>query len=64
MIIYACIILHNFLISADPNEDLLREVDIDLCHQCEPNENHHAPHRNDNETARGERLRDSIATQM
>ncbi|XP_028805159.1 uncharacterized protein LOC114760071 [Neltuma alba] len=30
MIIYAYVILHNFLMSADPTEDLIREVDREL----------------------------------
>ena len=51
MIIYACIILHNFLMSAGPNGDILREVDMDLYRQCESNDSHGAPRRNNDETA-------------
>lgn len=63
MIIYACIILHNFLMHTDPDEDLIREVDTDL-EQNGSNDNNRGPSNNDVEAARGEVIRESIATQM
>ena len=62
-IIFACCILHNYLMGVDPNESLIVEVDVEVLHS------HHkrvAPTpREDNEDARqGDIIRDSIASAM
>lgn len=64
MIIYACIILHNFLMSVDSDEDLIREVDMDLLEQSGSNDNNHGESSNNFEATSGELLRDNIAAQM
>ncbi|XP_028771547.1 putative nuclease HARBI1 [Neltuma alba] len=63
-IIYACIILHNFLMSADPAEDLIREVDRELLQQNTANDNNRASSTDNNEAAQGELIRECIATLM
>ncbi|VFQ71117.1 unnamed protein product [Cuscuta campestris] len=64
MIIYACIILHNFLMSVDPNDEILREVDMELLNQDASNETIHASSGQSSEASEGEAIREHIATQM
>jgi hypothetical protein len=40
LIIFACCILHNYLMSVDPDEDLIAEVDAELANQNASHENH------------------------
>ena len=62
-IILACCILHNYLMSADPDDSLIDEVDHEL--NVGPTEQEYYAPRNENEdAARGEQLRDSIANDM
>ncbi|XP_020242335.1 uncharacterized protein LOC109820589 isoform X1 [Asparagus officinalis] len=60
-IIYACTILHNFLMGVDPDEGLLEQVDQEVLNQMIDVE----AHVNDNEEyRRGEILRQKIADDM
>ncbi|XP_054803932.1 protein ALP1-like [Prosopis cineraria] len=64
MIIYVCCILHNFLVSMDPLEDLLEEVDAVLARENHSNDNNSAQRGDNNEAARGELIRENIANQI
>ena len=68
LIIIACCILHNFLMTADPNEALLADVDREL-EQSGPStgpstDNARDHHINDEDATRGNSLRDSVASAM
>ena len=56
--------MHNFLLGADPNEDLIAEVDRDLISSQVTNEvpGKHIPR--DEDGRREEMLRDNIAIEM
>uniref|UniRef100_A0A803L9I9 Nuclease HARBI1 n=2 Tax=Chenopodium quinoa TaxID=63459 RepID=A0A803L9I9_CHEQI len=56
----ACCILHNFLMSIDPDEELIAEVDRELLNS------RRRPRRNaiDEDTEEGKIIRDNIASQM
>ncbi|XP_045800963.1 uncharacterized protein LOC123894894 [Trifolium pratense] len=53
LIIFACCILHNYLMSADPDEDLIAEVDAELANQNLSQENHQASTSDRDEVALG-----------
>jgi hypothetical protein len=64
LIIFACCILHNYLMSADPNEDLIAEVDAELANQNVSHENHQASRSDRDEVALGGVIKNSAAHQM
>ncbi|CAJ2651574.1 unnamed protein product [Trifolium pratense] len=53
LIIFACCILHNYLMSADPDEDLIAEVDAELANQTVSQENYQASTSDRDEVALG-----------
>ncbi|XP_039134153.1 uncharacterized protein LOC120271529 [Dioscorea cayenensis subsp. rotundata] len=61
-IIFACFILHNYLMGVDPNDAILAQVDNELEH--EPHEENHHRAENNEETHEGEIIRDAIAADM
>jgi hypothetical protein len=64
LIIFACCILHNYLMSTDPDEDLIAEVDAELANQNVSHENHRAPTSDRDEFALGGAIKNSVAHQM
>ncbi|XP_028768055.1 uncharacterized protein LOC114725688 [Neltuma alba] len=64
LIIGACCILHNYLMSIDPNEDLIEEVDRELATQSESDNNNHERHGDNDEAVQGQLIRDTIANEM
>jgi len=63
-VILACCILHNFLLGVDLDKDLIAKVDRDLISSQVTNE---VPGENtpkDEDSRRGEMLRDNIAIEM
>ena len=63
-IILAFYILHNFLMTADPNETLLAEVDRELAQSGPSTDNARDHHINDEDATRGNSLRDTVASAM
>jgi len=65
LIIFACCILHNYLMSAKPKEDLLAElVDAELANQNASHENHQASRSDKDEFARGGIIKNGVAHLM
>ncbi|CAJ2662521.1 unnamed protein product [Trifolium pratense] len=64
LIIFACCILHNYLMSADPDEDLIAEVDAELANQNLSQENHQASTSDRDEVALGGVIKNSVAHEM
>lgn len=64
LIIIACCILHNYLMSIDPDEDLIAEVDAELANQNVSQDNYQGRRSDSEEVVQGELLRDSLANQM
>ncbi|XP_057456053.1 uncharacterized protein LOC130747206 [Lotus japonicus] len=63
-IILACCILHNYLMGVDPNENLIDEVQREVASGSGFQEGHQT-HREDNDdSARGELIRDNVAGHM
>ncbi|KAK4275501.1 hypothetical protein QN277_018572 [Acacia crassicarpa] len=62
-IIVACCILHNYLMTVEPGEELIRQVDNELAGEDHSYEDS-APRGDRSEAARGELIRDAIAQQM
>ncbi|WCJ44062.1 hypothetical protein M5689_024754 [Euphorbia peplus] len=63
-IICACCILHNYLIGTDPSAEILAEVDNELENRNNLHQEHHASGENNEETRKGEMIRDSIAAEI
>ncbi|XP_059288958.1 uncharacterized protein LOC132042434 [Lycium ferocissimum] len=64
LIIFACCILHNYLRGVNPNDELLVQVDVELMNSDSvPEEPSNSTESND-ETQRGETIRDQIAASM
>ncbi|XP_039135853.1 putative nuclease HARBI1 [Dioscorea cayenensis subsp. rotundata] len=61
-IIFACCILHNYLMGVDPDETLIAQVDDEL--RDVAGEEHRASGENNEETIQGEIIRDAIAMEM
>ncbi|CAK8541444.1 unnamed protein product [Lathyrus sativus] len=64
LIIFACCILHNYLMSVDPDEDLIAEVDAGIANQNVSNDNHQGSRSDRDELALGGVIKDSVAHQM
>lgn len=64
LIIIACCILHNYLMSIDPDEELIAEVDAELANQNVPHDNYRATGSDNEEAAQGELIIDDLANQM
>lgn len=62
--VIACCILHNYLMTIDPDEDLIAEVDSELANQNVSHDNYQATRSDSEETAHGELIRDTLANQM
>ena len=61
----ACFILHNYLIVANLDNRILHEMDEEILNNSEPHEQLGAQReRNNDDSAQGEILRNSIATDM
>lgn len=63
-IILACCILHNYLMGLDPDQNLIDEVHRELTNQRGFEQGHQARREDNNDTARGEQIRDNIAASM
>ncbi|KAI9072892.1 hypothetical protein K1719_045137 [Acacia pycnantha] len=63
VIIVACCILHNYLMTVDPDAELIREVDNELAGEDHSHEDS-APRGDRSEAAQGELIRDAIAQQI
>ena len=60
----ACCILHKYLMTEDPDDAIMKEVDRELAAQCMTSANERVQ-RDDNEGAiSGQVIRDQIANQM
>ncbi|XP_070005183.1 uncharacterized protein [Nicotiana sylvestris] len=64
LIIFACCILHNYLRGADPNDELLAQVDAELMNDNDVHEEPPNPRESNEEFRRGELIRDGIATDI
>jgi len=64
LIIFACCILHNYLMSAEPNEDLIAEVDAELANQNASHDNHEESRSDIDEFAQGGIIKNGVAHQM
>ncbi|XP_039686890.1 uncharacterized protein [Medicago truncatula] len=64
LIIFACCILHNYLMSAEPNEDLIAEVDAELANQNVSHDNHEASRSDMDEFVQGGIIKNGAAHQM
>nr|XP_009765829.1 PREDICTED: uncharacterized protein LOC104217312 [Nicotiana sylvestris] len=64
LIIFACCILHNYLRGADPNDELLAQVDAELVNDNDVHEEPPNPRESNNEFRRGELIRDGITADM
>ncbi|WCJ29879.1 hypothetical protein M5689_011482 [Euphorbia peplus] len=63
-IIIACCILHNYLRGVEPNDLILQEVDDELLNRNTSGDEHYSSRESNEETRRGELLRDSISAEM
>ena len=61
-IILACCILHNYLMSEGPDEDLITEVDAKLVRQEVAYDEYYTHKSNSEDATQGERLRDELST--
>ncbi|XP_039129079.1 putative nuclease HARBI1 [Dioscorea cayenensis subsp. rotundata] len=61
-IIFACCILHNYLMGVDPDEALITQVDNEI--RDEAGDEYRASGENNEETIQGEIIRDEIAVEM
>ncbi|XP_019253905.1 PREDICTED: uncharacterized protein LOC109232599 [Nicotiana attenuata] len=64
LIIFSCCILHNYLRGADPNDELLAQVDAELMNDNDVHEEPPNPRESNREFRRGELIRDGIAADM
>ncbi|XP_019256496.1 PREDICTED: uncharacterized protein LOC109234912 [Nicotiana attenuata] len=64
LIIFVCCILHNYLRGADPNDELLAQVDAELMNDNDVHEEPPNPRESNEEFRRGELIRDGIAADM
>jgi hypothetical protein len=64
-IFVACCILHNYLMNVDPDQSIIREVDMELENEpIQQEDNATGPINDDENAQRGEWLRDAIAVNM
>ncbi|XP_039686926.1 protein ALP1-like [Medicago truncatula] len=63
-IIVACCILHNYLMTEDPNQNLIDEVRHELTNESGLQEGHQAQRENNDDTARGELVRADVTGSM
>ncbi|XP_075096191.1 uncharacterized protein LOC142174308 [Nicotiana tabacum] len=64
LIIFSCCILHNYLRGADPNDELLAQVDAKLMNDNDVHEEPPNPRESSEEFRKGELIRDGIAADM
>ncbi|XP_075079936.1 uncharacterized protein LOC107805043 [Nicotiana tabacum] len=64
LIIFACCILHNYLRVADPNDELLAQVDAELMNDNDVHEEPPNPRESNEEFRRGELIRDGMTADM
>ena len=64
LIIFSCCILHNYLRNIDPMDGLLEEVDAEILNQGDEQNEQPNIMENNEETRKGEQLRDSIVAHM
>ncbi|XP_075080987.1 uncharacterized protein LOC142166238 [Nicotiana tabacum] len=64
LIIFACCVLHNYLRGADPNDELLAQVNAELMNDNNVHEELPNPIESNEEFRRGELIGDGIAADM
>ena len=64
LIIFSCCILHNYLRNVDPNDEILAEFENEMLDNEDEQDDHPNFRINNEETRRGELIRDSIAAHM
>ncbi|XP_019253930.1 PREDICTED: uncharacterized protein LOC109232629 [Nicotiana attenuata] len=64
LIIFACCILHNYLRGANPNDELLAQVDAELMNDNDVHKEPPNPRKSNEEFRRGQLIRGGIAANM
>lgn len=64
LIIFACCVLHNYLMSVDLDEDLLAEVDAELANQNLSHDKHQGSRNDKDELALDGVIKDSVANHV